>query len=348
MDSVVHAFNVVLSIFVMIGAGMLLTGIGWINREISGFISKFVIRVALPATIVANMFGKFTAESLVGMAAGLIVPVLGLSISIFLALFTARLIGLERRRRGVFVVMFVFSNAVFIGLPVCTALFGEAAIPHTLLYYIANTSLFWTVGYTLMQRDGVLPREERSYRLIPAYLLSRDKTDARFIPARNALKILAKTIPLPLVTLIISAILILLHVNLPAFLMSSASYLGNTVTPISLIYIGYLLMRMIRERNFRWEKSYSAVIIGKFLVVPAVTIALIKLFSLNSAMRALWTPTMVGAIVMQAAMPVMTQTAIVAGSVGADDEYAAGATALTTALSLLFIPIYMYIITTIL
>ena len=35
----------------------------------------------------------------------------------------------------------------------------------------------------------------------------------------------------------------------------------------------------------------------------------------------------------------MTQTTIVEGNVGGDDEYVAGATALTTALSMIFIPL---------
>lgn len=345
MSSILNALEVVLSIFVMIAVGMGLTKIGWIDKTVSHFISRFVIRVALPATIISNIFGKFTAESLADMAVSLIVPFLGLLVSIVAGMCVSRALKLPEKRRGVFAVMFTLSNSVFVGLPVCRALFGEIAVPYTLMYYIANTTVFWTVGYALMRRDGGQSKEVRSFRMIPAYLFSRDKADERFVPAKNAFLMLQRTIPIPLVTLLISAALLLMGVRLPEFFMSAASYVGNTVTPISLIYIGCLLTRMIQARSFRWEKGYLSVLLGKFIVTPFLTIALIKLFSLNGGMAEILNPTMVGAFVMQAAMPVMTQTAIVEGGVNGDEEYAAGATALTTALCLIFIPLYMYVIT---
>lgn len=348
MSSVIDALEVVLSIFIMIAVGMGMTKIGWIDKTVSSFISRFVIRVALPATIISNIFGKFTAESLADMAVSLIVPFLGLFISIAAGVAVSRILKIGPRRKGVFAVMFTLSNSVFVGLPVCRALFGEIAVPYTLMYYIANTTVFWTLGYALMRRDGGQSKAVRSFRAIPSYLLSRDKSDERFIPAKNALTVIQRTVPIPLVTLLISAALLLAGVKLPEFFMSAANYVGNTVTPVSLIYIGCLLTRMIEARNFRWEKGYLAILLGKFFITPFLTIALIKLFSLNGAMAEILNPTMVGSFVMQAAMPVMTQTAIVEGGVNGDEEYAAGATALSTALCLIFIPFYMFVITNLL
>jgi predicted permease len=48
--------------------------------------------------------------------------------------------------------------------------------------------------------------------------------------------------------------------------------------------------------------------------------------------------------VIQAAMPVMTNVAIVARFYGADHEYATVMTLVTTILSLVFIPIYMILL----
>lgn len=348
MSSVLSAIEVVLSIFVVILLGMLLTKIGWIGQKEASFISKFVIRVALPATIVSNMFGKFTSESLISMAAGLIVPVLSMLLCLGAGTLVMRALKIPPRRRGAFVIMFTFSNSVFVGLPVCRALFGEEAVAYTLIYYIANTTLFWTIGYSILQRDGSQSPEAHSYQILPAYLFARNKKDEKWLPARNALKLLQKVIPLPLVFLVISAVGVLLNVQLPDFLMSAASSVGNTVTPVSLIYIGCMLMRMIQNRNFRWEKGYLAITIGKFLLVPLLTIALIQLFSQIPAMKSVFSGAMTGSLVMEAAMPAMTQTTIVVSGCGGDDEYSAGGTALTTALSMLFIPIYMYVITALL
>lgn len=50
--------------------------------------------------------------------------------------------------------MFAFSNTIFIGLPVCQALFGDSSIPYALFYYMGNTTLVWTIGIYFVQKDN--------------------------------------------------------------------------------------------------------------------------------------------------------------------------------------------------
>ena len=344
MSSVISAVEVVLSIFVMISVGMLLTHIGWIKEAEGKFLSRFVIRVALPATIVSNIFQKFTRESLISIPMGLIIPVISLVLSMLAAILTANAMKIPRNRKGAFIVMFTFSNSVFIGLPVCRALFGEDAVAPTLTYYIANTTLFWTIGYSMMRMDGGKTKEKKSFKGIFAYLFSKDKKNPAHNEAKNALSFLGKVVPLPLVFLLASVVLVLLNVKLPDFLMSSVNYLGGTVTPVSLVYTGYVLMNMIKKRNFSWKRGYLAICAGKLLLVPAVVIALCAIVKAIPGAGGVYTDVMLKTFLIEAAMPIMTQTTIVEGSCGGDAEYVAGATALTTALSLVFIPLYMVVI----
>lgn len=344
MSSVISAVEVVLSIFCMISVGMLLTHIGWIKETEGKFISRFVIRVALPATIVSNIFQKFTRESLISIPMGLIIPVISLVLSMLTAILAANALRIPRNRKGAFIVMFTFSNSVFIGLPVCRALFGEDAVAPTLTYYIANTTLFWTIGYSMMRMDGGKEKEKKDFKGIVPYLLSRDKLDPVHNEAKNALAFLGKVIPLPLLFLLISVVFVLLNVKLPEFLMSSVNYLGGTVTPVSLVYTGYVLMNMIKKRNFTWKNGYGAICVGKLLLVPAVVIALSMIVKKVPGAEGIYTDIMLKTFLIEAAMPIMTQTTIVEAGCGGDAEYVAGATALTTALSLVFIPLYMYVI----
>ena len=209
------AVGVVLTIFILMGVGILLTHIGWIGDGASSFLSKFVVKVALTATVIQNMFGKFTAESLKSMAAGLVLPFAAIAIVMCLGILIAKRLHMPQNRFGAFVCTFTFSNSVFIGLPVCNALFGEDSATYTLIYYIANTVMFWSAGYALMRRDGGVQKEERSFLSIPAYLLAKDKNDERYVPAKNALFFLSKTVPLPLLAMILSEFGISIHVKWP-------------------------------------------------------------------------------------------------------------------------------------
>lgn len=300
-----QAASIVLSIFLMIALGMILTQIGLFKAEHTQLLSRLVVQVALPGMIVSNLFGQFTRESLLASAAGIAAPFLSIALTGAVAWLLARLIRLDVKRRGAFLCMFTFSNSVFIGLPVSLALFGEAAVPYTLLYYIANTVLFWSAGHALLRKDGA---------------------------AGGAFN-WKKLVPFPLAVFFACAMLLLLGLRLPAFVLDAAKYVGSLVTPLSLFFTGILLMDMRKSRRLRWQRGYALVLLGRFLVGPALFLLFSALFPMPDLMR--------GALLIQSAMPVMSQTPIVAENCGADAGYAAGGVAVTTACSLLFIPLYM-------
>ena len=341
MQAVINAVNIVLSIFILIGAGMYLTWRNRLNDQNSSLISHLVVRVALPGTIISNLFGSFTSESMRECLKGLVAPVLSVVVMLAVGLLVAALLKLPKKRHGVFACMFTFSNTVFIGVPVSTALFGDGVLPYTLMYYFANTVIFWTIGIALLRRDGGL-KSGGDFKALPGYLCQKLKAFVRRQPApvhpaaEAAWGMISKAVPLPIVVFLISMVLVLMDVQLPTFAMSAAKYLGNMVTPLSLFFIGIVVMRMIRQKNFRWEKGYLTLILARFVISPLLMFALARAFGLPELMT--------NVLIVQAGMPVMSQTPIVAGSMGSDEEYAAGSVALTTLLSLVAIPVYMAIL----
>lgn len=305
---VLEAIFIVLTIFLMIGLGMFLYHIGWLKDEHQTLLTTLVVKVALPCVIMDNLFRQYTRESLAENARGILAPAISLLLTWAAAAAAARLGRIPKGRRGVFCCMFIFSNTVFIGVPVALALFGEEAIPYTLLYYIANTVLFWSAGYTIMRRDAGLGGGFNWKKLLPV----------------------------PLTAFFICMALILVGFYPPKFVMDAAGYVAKLVTPLSMFFIGIILMRMVKNRAFRWQRGYSLILVGRFLIAPAMLLITSRIVPMPDLMR--------NALLIQAAMPVMSQTPIVAGSVGADAEYAAGGIAVTTLGSLLFIPLYMALI----
>jgi len=306
---VLSAVGIVLTIFVMIGLGMLLIRLGWLQDEHQGVISRLVVSVGLPGMIVSNIFTQFTRGELLTSAVGILIPVVSILATALVGIAAARAFRIGRARRGAFVCMTAFSNSVFIGVPVSLALFGEKAMPYALMYYIANTSLFWSWGYQLIREDA-----GQKGALDPKKLL-----------------------PLPLATFLVCIALLLMGVQPPKFILDAAKYIGNLVTPLSMVFTGMVLMRMLKGGKVRWQKGYSLILIGRFLVAPGLLLLTARFF--HSA-----PPLMQSVLLIQAAMPVMSQTPIVAQACGADEEYAAGGVALTALGSLLAIPAYMALV----
>ena len=313
---VLQAVHTVLSIFVIIGVGMTLTHIGWLNKNNSKLLSNLVVKVALPATIISNLFGKFTRDQLMNSAVGILIPIISLLLTYMVSIAVERIIKIPKGRRGVFRCMFTFSNSVFVGVPVSTALFGEAAVPYALLYYIGNTVIFWTVGINGLCKDG--------------------QSDQLATPKSRIVDGLKRLLSIPLVCFVACFVLVLLNFRPPQFIMDASKYVGGMVTPLSLMYTGIIIMDMIKEKKVRWQKGYGGVLLGRFVIAPMILLGLVVLFPGESLMRA--------ALLIQASMPVMAQTPIVAGNVGSDSEYGAGGIALTTLASLVFIPFYMWLI----
>lgn len=302
------AVSVVASIFLLIGVGMALTHAGWLDEAGAKLVARLTVDVGMFSLVISNMLTEFTRERLLASAGGIAASYLSMGLTVALGLIVARLLKIEGNRRGVFTCMFAFSNSVFIGVPVSVGLFGDGAMPYALLYYVANTSLFWSVGCFLMARDGG----------------RRGKIEIR------------KLFPMPFVAFLLSVALILMGWTLPAFAMRAAKYLGALVTPLSLIYTGYVIMRMIKRGSLKWHGGYAAMLIGRFVLSPALLLLAVIVTPVDAFTR--------NVLLIQAAMPVMTQTTIAAGDRGADVEYAAGGLLLSTLLSLLLIPAYMALI----
>jgi predicted permease len=311
-----NALESVLSVILMIGLGFALAKKGWFEGAASALLSRLVVSVALPAYMISNLMGGYDRAGLMAMLPGLPIPFAVMGASYALGAGLAALIRIAPERRGSFASMFALSNTIFIGLPVNLVLFGEASLPYVLIYYIANTTIFWTLGVYGIARDGAI-RE------------GNPKPD--FISLESLKRILSP----PLVAFLLAVLLILAGISLPAPLLQLCKTLGAMTTPLSMLFIGIVISR-VEWRKLRLEWDIILVVAGRFIVSPLILILAVRSLDLPRLMKEVF--------LVQAAMPAMTQTPILAQAYGADAEYAGIGTSLTTVLSLLFIPLCMVVV----
>jgi malate permease and related proteins len=305
------AIESVFSVLLMIALGFAFAKMGWFEGKASALISRLVVSVALPAYMISNLMGGYDRARLVSMLPGLPVPFAVMATCYALGAGIAALLGLARGRRGTFASMFALSNTIFIGLPVNLMLFGEESLPYVLLYYIANTTLFWTAGVYGIARDGAI-------------------LAGRPLPSLVSASGLKRILSPPLVAFLAAVAMIAVGVKLPRAIMDACKTLGGMTTPLSMLFIGIVISR-VEWRKLRIERDLVLVLAGRFLLSPALLV-----------LAAYWTglPLLMKQVFLaQASMPAMTQTPILAEAYGADSEYAGVATSLSTVLSLATIPL---------
>ncbi len=310
MELVFNAMQIVVTIFLLMALGYLLAAKGWFDGGKGQLLSKLVVNVGVPATVFANMLTYYTRESLAASLVGLMVPFLTMGGAYLIAIPLARLIRLPQQKRGVFCVMFSFSNSIFIGLPVATAIFGAQAVPYALLYYVGNTVIFWTIGISGIKRDG---GEKAS------------------LFSKQTLKNLASP---ALIAFAACIVMLVFNLKLPPFAADAAKYLGGLVTPCSMLFIGSVLHR-IGLKKLYVDRGIALSFAGRFIAAPLLAFAIGAAFSIP--------PLMGRVFMMQASMPVMSQCSIVAAMYGADESFAAVGTVLTTLFSLVYMPLLMLV-----
>ena len=308
MDIFLRSISGILVILGMILVGFVIGEKGWFDDKSRGLLAKLVTQVALPCYMLYTITQRFTAADLLKMLPGLRFPALSMVILLGIATGVARIFAVRQERRGLFISMFFNSNTIFVGLPINQALFGDASIPYVLIYYMCNTTFFWTLGTYLIQRDG--------------------EGEAQF-DLKTSLK---KVFSPPLMGFLLGIVLVILHIQLPAFIASDLQYLGNLTTPLSMIFIG-LSVSHIGVKQFVLGKDHLLILLGRFLVAPLLMATIVYWAPLPSLMKQVF--------IIQSAMPVMTNAPVVARLYGADSDYAAVMVTETTLATMVVIPILM-------
>lgn len=301
----------ILSIVVIILVGYLFTGKGWFNEEVGKHFSRIIMNLALPAYMIWNLMTTFSHELLLELAPGLLVPFASILVSYSVAYIIGKVLHIEKTRHGTFCSMFSLSNSIFIGLPVNLALFGEKSMPYVLLYYIANTSLFWTIGVNGISRDGSISK--RKVKMT---------------------EVLKNVFSPPLLGFLLAILLILLGVSLPKFFIDACKYLGNMTTPLSMLFIG-IAIYAVKLKNIKLSQDMILIVLGRFVFSPLIVLGITYAMPLPILLKKVF--------IIQASLPVMTLTAVLAKAYKADAEYAAVMATVTTIAAMITIPIYMLI-----
>lgn len=201
---ITDALQSIFTIVTMVSTGYFLTARGWFDDD--------------TAKLFSNLYSNFDRGELAVLGESLIYPALTMLFLFALGLVFLKLLKTAPGRRGIFLVMFSFSNTTFIGLPVNVSLFGEASVPYVVLFYTVNTLLFWTIGINAIRKDDPSGHTRGS--------------------VADGIK---RIVSPPLVAFLVSIALIVLDIRMPRFVMDSAGYLGSLTTPLSMLFMGIII-----------------------------------------------------------------------------------------------------------
>ena len=317
----------IIPIVLLISLGYILKGRGMFHPIFSGNLSRFIMSVALPAGVFVSVLHHLHTSDLWDLRYGMLAVTLTYVIAYIIAFIMMKALKVPRGRRGIFINMVVNDNCLFIGLPVQIALFGQDALPYFLLYYIGNTISVWMVGVFLIELDP-LPNAELGFDNSKTDGISNSTVDTE--TKRKKFKFdLKKLLPPPLLGFFVA-------------LNTTLNYLGDMVTPLSLIYIG-IVLHDAGLKSMSLNKDSIGGIIGRFVISPIIMFCVIM--GLQYGAGIVLEPIAIITFVVQSAGPVIAVLPIVANESKADLPFATGLVMISTILFVVTIPIIMEILT---
>ena len=285
MDIVLHAFEGVFTVSLMVLAGYYLGSHHWFSEESLNLISKLITKICLPLYMIVNLTETLTHDTVIQMSSGLPVAVSSM------------------------IICFIIGQ---LAVPLSTELFGTKCIPFVLVYYMANTVVFWVVA---------------------AHIIAVDGTEN--VPPLFSVQTLKHIVNPPLAGFAIGFTLVMLELHLPHPLLVSFKYMGNMTTPLAMLFIGAVVSNADWSK-IHFDRQILLALFGRFVVCPLGIILMAPIIGIPPLMTQVFT--------IQAAMPAPSVLPVLAKNYGADYEYAATLTVVTTVLAVVVMPFYMWVV----
>jgi predicted permease len=294
----------IVTLLVLVGVGLLARALGVISEDGQRQLTALVMNIFVPVMLfMAGLQGDPAGLARQGglvFVAGMLLPVMGYGIGALLA----RVSRLSTAQSSVVRVSAALCNTAFVGIPVCTALWGPEG---ALLAAIYDQGLNFPL-LTLAPMEYGRSAGQRVWRSL---LISP-------ILWGLALGIAFK----------------LSGLGLPAWAASPLNMIGGATLPLSLILVGSLALP--GRMPLSMAKPLAAFVGARLLLVPLAALGVVWLLGLRGVGA--------GVMVLQTAMPASVLATVMAKEYGADSDLAAAGALLTVLLSAVTLPLIVALV----
>lgn len=295
-------------LFLLIFTGFMGVKTGVLKMEGKKHFSDLLIYLVVPAMI----FNSYLTETDQALLQNL-AEAFGLSAVLLLTGVVITFLvfsGLRNQEGPIIRFACMFSNAAYMGFPLIQALFGSEGLLYASAYVTVFNILLWTVGYGMVSRKVRLKEMVHSIAVTPVIW-----------------------------AMLAGMAVFFLQIPVPQVIRQPLSYIGNMNTPLSMLITGMLIAGCdLKKLTGRRQLLLIAGI--RMLLIPGICFLIFYLLRLNSRVASI--------VLLLEACPCAAITSVFAVQFGFDEELAAGSVVLTTFLSIVMLPLWAYLLTTVL
>ncbi len=292
-------FFQMLALLIMIGAGYLAAKTGMMDEHTNNQMSGMIVNVFNPLLVLAssaNAVGQIPLDTMavVGLiAAGMFV------FFIIAGMLLSPFFEKDREQRKIYQLMFVFSNVGFIGIPVISSILGAEYVVYVSEFMLVYTFVFYTYGIALM--DGHFSTASLKSMINPGTIFG-----------------------------LAAMAVVIFEIQLPDFIITAVTYLGNVTSPVALMAVGFALANSNLKKVFGQPGLYIFSVV-KLLILPLLMLPLLKLAANDE--------TLLPVCMVMFGMPIGNMPLILGNQKGMDVTSCSAAIILTTVLCVFTVPV---------
>lgn len=308
MELAIITTQQVLVLFLLILAGFVCVKTGAIKAEYKKAFSDLLIYLIVPAMIINSYITEFNERILTNLILCFILSI----VFIVLGLIITFIVSVKLKDENLPIAKFacIFSNAAYMGFPLIQALFGEEGLIYASAYVTVFNIFLWTIGF------GIVSGKTNPKEIIHSIC----------------------TTPV-VISVIIGLIIFIFRIPVSEIIKQPLSYVGNMNTPLSMIITGILIANSSFKKIIK-NKLLFFVIGVRMLFIPLVCLFVFYVLNIRG--------TVANIVLLLEACPSAAITSVFAVQFNYDENLAAGAVVITTFLSIITLPLFAYLITSVL
>lgn len=264
--------------------------------------TKLILNITLPAQIVTSFMNSRGVVSHKTVFYVFGISLLCYLIPALIGVLFIVLVRIPKQQRGSYLFMHLFANVGFMGFPVISTIFGDEGMIYAVIFNVVFNVLVYSIGI-IMIGSG---KEHVGFR--PKLLLN-----------------------MPFLSALLSIALFFTPVRFPEAVMNAFDYLGNVTTPVAMLILGCTIASMPVKKLFDDWRIYVFTAV-RLAGIPLAVVMLLKLIGVND-------PLIAGVMIILTAMPVATNTTMLAIEYGGDRQLASKGIFFTTLFSVITIPL---------
>ncbi len=304
MSIFLSTLNQMCFLMLLMLVGYILVRFHIVDDNAAKVLSKLENNVFIPALVLSTFMNHFTVEYLHTAGQFVLCGFVVVVISSVIAIIASKLCTKDQYIQKIFTYGLAFSNFGFMGNAIVLALF-----PDLFLEYLIFLLPFWILIYIW----GV-----------PSLLIPNDNND-------HTLKSRLSALVNPMfIAVIVGAIFGLTQLPLPSFIRSSASTLGDCMSPIAMLLTGMTIAKINLKQVLKKGSIYVVTAI-RLVLMPVATVLALYLLPVPYPVAL--------CAVCAMAMPLGLNTVVIPAAYGKDTSVASGMALVSHVLSCITIPL---------